>query len=144
MTIFGKNIPLWFLAAVAVAALFGLGILSASQVQHRLEGWGHRIVWNVRSLFFTAGPSAAQLNAARSCQQNLRRLESAKRAVADRQGQSTGTISWDAVVREMGGQAPRCPSGGSYMLAPLGTMPRCTIGANGNADPRDDHLITHY
>lgn len=81
---------------------------------------------------------------AQVCRGNLRRIESAKRAVAGRTGVSVGAVSWDDVVKEMGGQMPRCPAGGDYSLGALGQLPRCSIGAAGTPDPKDDHAIQAY
>lgn len=82
--------------------------------------------------------------AAAICRQNLRRIESAKRAVASRLGIATGSVSWDQVLKEMGGKMPKCPKGGEYTLGTLDQLPRCSIGANGTPDTKDDHLIRSY
>ncbi len=82
--------------------------------------------------------------AAETCRQNLRRIESAKRAVASRVGVAAGSVSWDRVLQEMGGQMPVCPKGGSYTLGTLELLPKCSIGANGTPDPKDDHLIKYF
>lgn len=92
----------------------------------------------------TAPEPVATTQAVSVCRQNLRRLESAKRAVATRKGLSTGTVSWDDVLKEMGGKRPVCPSGGEYTLGSLEYLPRCSIGAGGTPDTKDDHAIASY
>lgn len=82
--------------------------------------------------------------AAAQCRENIKRIESAKRRVAQERGIAVGEVPFDAVVQQMGGALPKCPSGGNYQINPLGTMVRCTIGANGTKDPNDDHLITNW
>ena len=91
------------------------------------------------------GPKARGVGAARACQKNLQIIQSAKREVVKRKGvEAGGRISWDNVndvLKERGYQVPiRCPSGGRYQLHGIDVNCRCSIGANGTADPADDHI----
>ena len=89
-------------------------------------------------------PSASEQQMAEHCRQNLRRIESAKRAIASRTGVAVGAVSWDAVVKELGGAMPKCLKGGAYSLGSLEHLPTCSIGANGTPDPGDDHQIRSF
>lgn len=82
---------------------------------------------------------------ARQCRDNLRRIESAKRAIGSRRQMQTGFIAIDDICREMGvKELPRCPAGGEYDVGPLLQTPRCTIGSNYNQDASDDHVLRNY
>lgn len=90
-----------------------------------------------------AGPQAVAN--AKKCRENLKRIESAKRAAAQKRVISLGDVPLDAILAEMGlKELPKCPSGGDYIIGPVNTMVRCNIGANGTADPNDDHHIRDY
>jgi hypothetical protein len=83
--------------------------------------------------------------AASKCRENLRMIESAKRAVAEREGKSVGEVSWSAVLKEMNlTDPPKCPSGGEYTLGNIGETPRCSIGANDTIDKADDHILVNF
>ncbi len=135
---------LLLIAGGLVAAAFGTGLLSWSRVRSRVASEGYRLEAKARGLANAGQPTAADLQAAEICRQNLRRIESAKRAIATRSGVNVGTISWDAVLREMGGQRPVCPRGGVYTLGTLERLPRCSIETNNTPSPADDHKINAY
>lgn len=77
------------------------------------------------------------------CRGNIRRIELAKRAAAQQKGIPAGDVPLADVLMELKMPAlPKCPSGGHYVLGPVNTTVRCTIGGNGTADPKDDHLVS--
>ncbi len=90
------------------------------------------------------GPSANEVQMAEQCRQNLRRIESAKRAIATRTGVAVGAVSWDSVLKELGGVMPKCPKAGTYSLRSLEQLPTCSVGANGTPEPGDDHQIRSF
>ncbi len=82
---------------------------------------------------------------AKICCQNLKLLESAKRAVAEQANRASGTVSWSEVLRHMGLKQPlQCPAGGSYSLNQIGQAVTCSIQANGTASHADDHNIRNF
>lgn len=96
-----------------------------------------------RSVAGKPGDRARAIELARQCRAMLRRIESAKRACAQRRLYNPGdTVPWDEVLKEMGlKEIPRCPAGGEYILGTIGDHVKCTIGANGTPDPADDHIV---
>lgn len=136
--------------AIFVAAVIGgmiyLGLISTNDV----KATGRRAVADVKKVRKEiaaplAGPEQQEVQAARQCQNTLKRLESAKRAVAGKTGQATGAVSWDRVLEEMGSRrTPVCPSGGSYLLNNLGTVASCSVGGRGTATHQDDHEIQGF
>jgi hypothetical protein len=80
---------------------------------------------------------------AADCRSQLRAIERAKRALHARGGFATGEASWAAVAGEVGSK-PKCPCGGSYSLGTFQQLPSCSVGANGTADARDDHVLDRY
>lgn len=79
----------------------------------------------------------------RACRENMRRIESAKRAAGQKSGISVGTVSRDAVAREIG-TFPACPSGGEYALGTLEVNVSCNVSANRTTDPADDHILAKF
>ena len=135
------------IAIVAViAGLVYFGVLSKAEV----ETTGRKTVTDVKNLgakvvspLEGTSPQAAQT--ARQCQDLLKRIESAKRAIADSTGRAVGAISWDEVLRHMSlSKAPTCPGGGTYSLNNLGIAATCSIGGNGTTDRSDDHTIQSF
>jgi len=136
--------------AVAIVAVVGAllyyGVISKSD----LENTGRRAAADVRRIgnevtapVGDVPPEAVA--AARQCQENLKRIESAKRAIADSTGRASGAVSWDEVLRHMSlRSAPRCPLGGSYSLNTIGTAATCSISGNGTATRSDDHAIQSF
>lgn len=134
------------LVAVTVGGLLYFGVISRRDISTT----GRRAVADVKKIKNeivapVVEASEADIQAARTCRENLKRLESAKRAVADRRGQSTGAVSWDEVLQTMGARkAPVCPAGGSYSLNKLGTAATCSIGPHGTSTKSDDHVIQSF
>ncbi|HNM46298.1 MAG TPA: hypothetical protein PKH51_04700 [Candidatus Sumerlaeota bacterium] len=81
---------------------------------------------------------------AAACRENLTRIETAKRTIAQRSGLTTSEVSANAILKELGGRAPVCPSGGKYILGNNQVVARCSIGGNNTVDPSDDHLIQKF
>ncbi|MCB2153872.1 hypothetical protein KQI84_03230 [bacterium] len=96
------------------------------------------------SLDTPSGPSGSAVQQAKACRANLRRIESAKRALASQGMFATGEVSIDAVRKELGGRMPSCPSGGQYRLGSLEQLPTCSIGGGPTADTADDHILRNY
>ncbi|AXA36229.1 MAG: hypothetical protein D6691_08195 [Candidatus Hydrogenedentota bacterium] len=117
-----------------------------------------------RSLFFRARAHAVNpvpikplgnVQAAQACRENLQRIQTAKRRVAEKRATTTGVATWEEVLREMYPQyasrrfdptfvqqlMPRCPAGGVYELGRLEELAKCSVGANGTVDSADDHVI---
>jgi len=82
------------------------------------------------------GPAAAT-----QCRENLTRIHTAKLSIRSKSGIEVKDVSMDAVMKEMGGKMPKCPSGGTYSIGSMQSLPTCSVGANGNTDGTDDHLI---
>ncbi|MFW6303973.1 MAG: hypothetical protein ACOC2L_05060 [Candidatus Sumerlaeota bacterium] len=76
----------------------------------------------------------------------IRRIESAKRAVAQRMGLTYGAeVPVEEICARMGLDAlPRCPSGGRYRIMPVGKVVRCSIGVNRTDDLNDDHIVKDF
>jgi prepilin-type N-terminal cleavage/methylation domain-containing protein len=88
---------------------------------------------------------ARESSRAKSCQGNLRQIETAKEQWAmDNKKAATDTPSAADLVDEyMKGTVdtlPLCPSAGSYTVGDMSTRPTCDIGVNG-ADAYDDHVL---
>lgn len=81
---------------------------------------------------------------AQACRANLQRIESAKRTIASKMGITISESSWDAVLKEMGGKMPVCPSGGKYSLGNNQSNARCSVGSNSTTDKADDHLLASF
>lgn len=108
---------------------------------------GRQVFYRMRGLTGGLGerriPVGSSSGASR-CRDNLREIERAKRRAAADASIATGEVSIESVARALGGSLPRCPDGGEYFIGPLGSLPGCSIGTNGNTDAFDDHIITTY
>lgn len=126
--------------AVVVIVIFASGIVSWESVGPRLRYLFFRGQSEAKQAFATS--DLKNVEHAKTCRQNLRMIESAKRKIAEDRGQAIGDVSWGDVLKAMNmTQIPKCPDGGEYILGPLGTLPRCTIGGNGTRRVEDDHII---
>lgn len=134
-----------------ILAVVGLGILWGIIDPREIRDAAHNKVagatGSVKSALAvdsSVSPAAAQRAAL--CRENLKRIESAKRAIHSRGGFATGAVSWTEVEAHFGGalQVPRCPGGGEYYLGTMEQMARCSIGGNGTPDRGDDHLVIGF
>lgn len=135
------------LAAVVlvVVGLFVTGVLN----WEKTTAWARRLFYQGRSTVSRATdfstPQLGDVDAARVCRDNLRRIESAKRKVAENKSMAVGRLTWDEIRGEFpGGKIPTCPSGGSYSIGNLGTMPTCTVSSGRTGRPEDDHVLINY
>ncbi|MDO8586074.1 MAG: prepilin-type N-terminal cleavage/methylation domain-containing protein [Armatimonadota bacterium] len=88
---------------------------------------------------------ARETSRAKSCQANMRQIETAKEQWAmDNKKAATDTpVAADLVTEYMRGTEdvlPGCPSSGTYTIANLSTRPSCSIGTNGSGT-YDDHVL---
>jgi prepilin-type N-terminal cleavage/methylation domain-containing protein len=88
---------------------------------------------------------ARETSRAKSCQANLRQMETAKEQWAmDTRAKTTDTPTNANLVSEyMKGKEdtlPDCPSSGTYSLNAMSARPSCSIGSNGS-ESYDDHLL---
>jgi hypothetical protein len=135
-----KKFVVLAILAGAVIVIFALGILSWDTVGPRLRYLFFRGQSEARQAFATS--DLKNVEHAKICRENLRMIESAKRRVAQDRGQAIGDVSWGEVLKAMNRtEIPKCPDGGEYILGPLGSLPRCTIGGNGTIRVEDDHII---
>ncbi len=134
--------------ALVIAAAYYFGILDWQETETTLRVKASQASAELRSgvseLGSTPGTSGSAVAQARECRANLRRIESAKRAAADKRGVSVGSIGWDAVESELGGDRPECPAGGRYTLGTLEVTVRCSVGSNRSTDKADDHHLKNY
>jgi hypothetical protein len=132
------------IGAVVVGGLFATGLLSPK----RFWQWTRRFYYQGRSQVHKATDFTVQpvkdVKAAEICRNNLRRIESAKRKVAQQKGMAVGRLTWADLAGELGKHPPKCPSGGEYILGDIGAMPKCTIGSNGTPRPEDDHIAVNW
>lgn len=86
--------------------------------------------------------AARETSRAHSCQQNLRTLANAKEQWAmDNRKSDSDEPGSDELVPAYIKSTPGCPSGGSYTIGDMATMPACSIGNNGTPDyTKDDHI----
>lgn len=146
-----RKLP-FLIGTALLLALFATDVIS----------WHWTVAW-ARHYFFRAKATAEGItntspvgntDHARTCRENLHRLQAAKRKTAFDRGQQVGPITWEDVLRTMGnlparrtsprvlqGYMPRCPGGGTYILGKLEEVPRCTIGGQGSINLDDDHII---
>jgi prepilin-type N-terminal cleavage/methylation domain-containing protein len=88
--------------------------------------------------------SARESSRAKTCQTNLRQMDTAKEHWAMENGRvaSDSPTAAELVTEYMRAryedQLPVCPSGGTYTLGNMSTLPTCTIGTNG-IGTSDDH-----
>jgi prepilin-type N-terminal cleavage/methylation domain-containing protein len=90
---------------------------------------------------------ARETSRAKSCQGNLRQVETAKEQWAmDTKAAATASPTAANLVTEYMKSStddalPACPSGGTYTIGTLSASPTCGIGTNGTADAYDDHVL---
>jgi len=89
---------------------------------------------------------ARESSRAKSCQGNLRQIETAKEQWAmDTKASSSSTpTAADLVTEYMKGTEdtlPGCPSSGTYTIGNMSTRPTCSIGTNGDSDSYNDHVL---
>ena len=140
----------WLILIVAVAAGGGWFFLIAKpdqqkEVEKRLQSAAYDAKWRAGALTQPKSQLLGNVEAARKCRENLKRIESAKRAAAQKRSLAVGTVPLDAILQEMDVRTlPRCPSGGEYTIGTLGTMVTCSIGGGGTPDKADDHIAANY
>ena len=123
----------------------------------------HAVGW-VRNIFFRARGAASQVSSsagktgnvasAKTCRDNLGRIQAGKRKAAFDRGQTVGAVSWEDTLRAMNllpagkltdqsinAAIPKCPDGGQYILGDLQQVARCSIGGNNSLALEDDHII---
>jgi hypothetical protein len=140
------------LVVLAVAILGGL-YATGHLTRESAEDFGRRAYYRGRGAVneaVDAVGSAAQSGGsgdpakAAVCRDNLRRIETAKRAAANELGLAVGDIPQDEINKALGGSMPRCPDGGRYRVHALNTMPTCSVGAGNVSDPNDDHVVIGF
>ena len=95
---------------------------------------------NIKTAGSSSGPVAIQN--ARVCRENLALIQSSKRKAEQDLGIGAGEVPLSTILKVMQrATLPRCPDGGDYIIGPVNTDVRCTIGANGTAKPDDDHML---
>jgi hypothetical protein len=143
-----KAIILVVIALAVVGGLFATGHLtrdSAEQLGRRAYYQGRGAVGDVVDTVTSVGPSGTGDPAkAAQCRDNLRRIETAKRAAGNAMGTAIGDIPMDQLTRALGGPLPSCPDGGRYRPNALNTLPTCSIGAGSASDANDDHFILGF
>ncbi len=130
-----------------VGAAFFLGILDWQTTETKLRVEASKATSQVKSAInegVSAPSTGGSVEDAVACRNNLKRIESAKRAAAERLGLTTSSVSWDAVLKEMGGKRPSCPNGGEYSLGNNQVNARCSVSGNGTTAKEDDHLLANY
>jgi len=85
---------------------------------------------------------ARETSRAKSCQGNLRQIETAKEqwAMDTKAAADAPEPAMTALVPDYIKATPLCPSNGSYTTGNLSTRPTCSIGVNGAGD-YDDHQL---
>jgi hypothetical protein len=90
------------------------------------------------------GAPVGSIGAAGRCRRNLQTILGAKREASADKGVGAN-VSWEEVQAKLAERGVvkrlRCPTGASYELMPVGTNPRCPVGANNTSDPLDDHIF---
>jgi len=89
---------------------------------------------------------ARESSRAKSCQGNMRQIETAKEQWAmDNKKAATDTPTAANLVDEyMKGTVdtlPGCPSNGTYTIGDMSTRPTCGVGTNGDSDTYNDHVL---
>jgi hypothetical protein len=98
---------------------------------------------NIKTAGSSSGPVAIQN--ARTCRENLALIQSSKRKAEQDLAIGAGEVPLSAILKVMQRPTlPRCPDGGDYIIGPVNTDVRCTIGANGTAKPDDDHILKNF
>ena len=88
---------------------------------------------------------ARETSRAKSCQANMRQVETAKEqwAMDNKKGVAAEAAAADLVTEYMRGTdntLPLCPSSGTYTIGDMATRPSCSVGANA-AGAYDDHVL---
>jgi prepilin-type N-terminal cleavage/methylation domain-containing protein len=84
---------------------------------------------------------AREASRSKSCQGNLRQVETAKEQWAmDTKAASTATPAMTDLVTDYIKTTPACPSSGTYTIGNMQARPTCSIGTNGTGD-YDDHAL---
>jgi prepilin-type N-terminal cleavage/methylation domain-containing protein len=88
---------------------------------------------------------ARETSRARTCQANLRMIETAKEQWAmDYRKTATDTPPASELVNNYikgtGGVLPACPADGTYTIGNVSTRPSCSIGTNSTPSDTDDHI----
>jgi prepilin-type N-terminal cleavage/methylation domain-containing protein len=84
---------------------------------------------------------AREASRAKSCQGNLRQIETAKEQWAmDTKAASDAEPTMANLTTDYIKSEPACPSSGSYAVGNMSTSPACSIGTNGAGD-YDDHQL---
>jgi hypothetical protein len=127
-------------AAVAAGAL---GIWDWRKTARSLKTVGGNVAHKVGDMEVTVGKPLGNAADAEACRANLRRIDTAKRVLADRAGGiAFRDVTWEAVLGAMNAQAkPKCPCGGTYILGTMQELPRCSVGANNSREAKMHHMI---
>lgn len=136
---------------VAVAAVGGLmagGYLTPDEARRLGRDAYYRskgtVKGAVESVTTVTASSSGDPRKAAACRANLRRIETAKRSVANRLALPSGEVPESEVKADLGGSLPDCPDGGRYHIKAINFLPTCTIGPGVVSDPNDDHVITSF
>lgn len=89
---------------------------------------------------------ARESSRAKSCQGNLRQIETAKEqwAMDNRMSATDTPTATNLVTEYMKGTddtLPLCPSNGTYTVANMSTRPSCSVATNSDADTYNDHVL---
>jgi hypothetical protein len=141
-------VGLLFLAAIVLAALFITGVLDWNRTKTKARVELNRRLANASeavSLEISTQPAPPQeVRMAEQCRRNLRRIEGAKRVVAQRRGNSVGSISYDEIKSELGREKLVCPKGGRYSINTMEMLPTCSISGQQTSDRADDHILDNF
>lgn len=85
---------------------------------------------------------ARETSRAKSCQGNLRQIETAKEqwAMDTKAAADAAAPAMTVLVPDYIKATPLCPSNGTYSVGNLSTRPTCSVGVNGAGD-YDDHVL---
>lgn len=90
---------------------------------------------------------ARETSRAKSCQANLRQIETAKEqwAMDNKKGAADTPLEADLVTEYIKNSVddtfPACPSGGTYAANAMNADPTCDVDDNGTAETYDDHIL---
>ena len=103
------------------------------------------IIAIIITIAFTVWMRAREVSRARSCQENLAKIEHAKEQYAiENNVAQDATPTWDAIVGNTLyiKRSPICPGGGVYTLNSIDTLPTCSyVLPPWLTDPKFDHSI---
>jgi hypothetical protein len=74
----------------------------------------------------------------------MRRIETAKRAAANKLALAAGEVPESEVHASLAGAFPKCPDGGRYKINAINFTPTCSIGSGTASDPNDDHVLLNF